>query len=342
MSRHITSVAVATAVLLALIIGLSAANQRKVPAGTGLESPIYSGELWCIPEDYLVYAPLEGIISEADFPMIFPTIDRNYQGGSKKVPRISIVKVLTLETSDGDKRKPYYLVDCNDKPILAVSGEYAELRGETNLWVFGHMFRYQGPDNKTYTMLNPVEINTEPVSDLVTLAEEVLVNDVGRIYFLKHFRSPILEKESFDDLEWKYIVSYKYKIKVGDYEKTIPVLIYFDEGRKPVSTTGIPLEDNRMPFKVDRDEAIRIAEGAGLRAEHGPFEAEIIYARNCEEENNQTRDFQGRYVWVVSVWLDDPDTSPSTLQIASIDVKTGKLYTVSKVTFVSIPTIGPD
>lgn len=338
MSRHITSISVTTAAILVLIIGLLAANQLGFPIKDSLKLPIYSGELWCISDDYLAYVSLEGTISEADFPMIFPTIKSTYQRGSEKVTWISVVKIYTLVTSNGDRGEPYYLVDCGHRPVYAVSREYDELRDEPNLWVFGHMFRYRGPDNETYTMLDPIEIHTEPVSDLVALAEEVLVEEVGRIYFLRHFSDPQLNKEFFDDLDWKYIVSYKYKIKIGDYEKTTSVYIYFDENREPISTEGIPLEGNRIPFSVNRDEAIKIAEGAGLRAEYGPFIAEIIYIGNWDWAENETPAFQGRYVWSVSVWLDDPDTSPSTRQTALIDVKTGRLYNVKRLTFVAIPT----
>ena len=321
MNRRINSIAIALAFFLILVIIYSATNQLKVPHEPSFNVPIYSGELWCIPDKYLVYVALEGALSEADFPMI----SRFYKSSNEKGTKIIFVKVLTLETSNGDKGASYYLVDCNDKPVFAVSGKYTELTGKPHLWVFGHLFRYRGPDNNTYTMLNPVEIHTKPVSNLVMEAEEVLVKEVGRTYFQKYFSSPLLCREFFDDLEWKYFVSYSYNIKVGDYRTTSQIYIYFNKDRKLISTKGVPLEDNRMPFDVTREEAFRIAVEAGLPSEPEPFEADIIYAENWGEDN-KTLEFLGRYVWSVSVWIDDPEANPRHYMAAVIDPDTGRVY----------------
>ena len=334
MIRRTTVVAVATAFFLLLIIVFTATNQLWVPDEPGKILPIYSGELWCVPDEYQAYVALEGVIGEASFPMIRSF----YKGVDEKETVISIEKVLILEPLSGEKGKPYYLVDINSKPVSAVTGEYSEFKGVPHLWVFGHKFIYAGPDEETYTMLFPVEIHTSQVTDLVKQAKTVLVNEVGASYFQKYFRWPLLYKETFEDYTWKYYVSHSYTLKVGDYKTTEPVYVYFDEVRQPISTVGVPLKGNRMPFKVTREEAIRLAVEAGLPLEPEPFEADIIYAGNWGEEN-ETLEFEGRYVWIVSVWIDEPEANPRYYMMAVIDPDTGKVYKTSRMGVASIGCI---
>ena len=125
MIRRTTVVAVATAFFLLLIIVFTATNQLWVPDEPGKILPIYSGELWCVPDEYQAYVALEGVIGEASFPMIRSF----YKGVDEKETVISIEKVLILEPLSGEKGKPYYLVDINSKPVSAVTGEYSEFKG---------------------------------------------------------------------------------------------------------------------------------------------------------------------------------------------------------------------
>ena len=334
MIRRTTIIALTTAFSLLLIIVFTAVNQPWVTEEPGKTLPVYSGELWCVPDEYQAYVALEGAIGEADFPMIRSF----YKGVDEKETVISIEKVLTLETIPGEKGKPYYLVDISSKPLSALTGEYSEFKGLPRLWVFGHKFIYAGPDEETYTMLYPVEIHTSQATDLVKQAKTVLVNEVGPSYFQKYFRWPLLYKETFEEYTWKYCVSYFYTIKVGDYGTTEPIYVYFDEAREPISTVGVPTRDNRMPFKVTREEAIRLAVEAGLPSEPEPFEAKIIYAGNWGEEN-ETIEFEERYVWIISVWIDEPEANPRYYMMAVIDPNTGKVYKTSRIGIASIGCI---
>ena len=76
---------------------------------------------------------------------------------------------------------------------------------------------------------------------------------------------------------------------------------------------------------VTREEAIRIAVEAGLPSEPEPFEADIIYAENWGEDN-KTLEFLGQYVWLVSVWIDEPKANPRYYMTAVIDPDTGRVY----------------
>lgn len=334
MIRRTTIIELATAFSLLLIIVFTAVNQPWIPEEPGKILPIYSGELWCVPDEYQAYVALEGVIGEADFPMIRSF----YKGVDEKETVISIEKVLTLESLSGEKGKPYYLVDISSKPVSTFAGEYSEFKGLPHLWVFGHKFIYAGLDEETYTMLYPVEIHTSQATDLVKQAKTVLVDEVGSSYFQRHFRWPLLYKETFEDYAWKYYVSYSYTLEVGDYKTTEPVYVYFDEAREPVSTVGIPPKGNRMPFKVTREEAIRLAMEAGLPSEPEPFEAKITYVENWGAEN-ETLEFEERYVWIVSVWIDEPETNPRHYMMAVIDPNTGKVYKTSRLGIASIGCI---
>ena len=99
----------------------------------------------------------------------------------------------------------YYLVEINSKPVSAISGVCSEFKDIPHILVFRHVFHYAGPYNKTYTMLYPVEVHTEPVTDLVKQAKTVLMNELGRSYFQKYFSKPRLYQESFENDTWKYL-----------------------------------------------------------------------------------------------------------------------------------------
>jgi len=124
-------------------------------------------------------------------------------------------------------------------------------------------------------------------------ARDLLIKAVGEEYVMKYFE---LEGVHFNDWEpddWLSSVKYYYKLRVGDYNVSREVYFHFSKMNEYVSSEGVPVWGNLMPFNVNKERAVEIALG-NVEREFVEMEAEIYYVKRLL---NGTR--IGRYLWSI-------------------------------------------
>jgi len=159
---------------------------------------------------------------------------------------------------------------------------------------------------------------------IIDKAKEYIISNVGEDYFNTYFH---LKDSMFIPESWRpennpnetYMVVFDYNISIGDYSATIIAEMHFDSEGNITRAYGIPTEGYLMPFKIDREEAIRIASKAGLPSGTVGYTAQITHM--IYQELNA-------YVWAVETWLTlpPPNSDPAKGMYAMIDVKSGKVY----------------
>jgi hypothetical protein len=161
-----------------------------------------------------------------------------------------------------------------------------------------------------------------PPPQIVEMAKEYVASKVGVEYFNTYFR---LEGGRFIPVSARgegnpnevYMVGFIYRISVGNYLANVTVGVFLDTEGRVTRTEGVPIKEYLMPFRIDREEAIRIAKEAGLPEGIKGYSAHISY------------DLEGAYMWDVTVWFSEPRTSlndhgPGRGRSVDIDVNSGE------------------
>ena len=124
-------------------------------------------------------------------------------------------------------------------------------------------------------------------------AERMLVEAVGRKYYEAWFTFSGVEYNLDTPSEWLSVVSYLYRVSVGDYSWFERVHFYFDRMNQFIRSAKMPSRGNLMPFSVSQGEAIEIAL-AEAPGEYDQIDADIEWGVVDSYGFNESR-----YVWLV-------------------------------------------
>jgi DNA-binding transcriptional ArsR family regulator len=150
-------------------------------------------------------------------------------------------------------------------------------------------------------------------------AERMLVEAVGRRYFMAWFTLIGVEYNLDSPSEWLTVVSYLYRFSVGDYHGFERVRFYFDKMNQFIRSSRVPPKGNLMPFNLSQGEAteIALAEAPG---EYEQIDADIDWGVVGRYGFNESR-----YVWLVELY--NPE---GPLKAVLVDPYSGEVLDVSR------------
>jgi len=125
-------------------------------------------------------------------------------------------------------------------------------------------------------------------------ARELLVEAVGEEYVTEYFEFEGVQFNDWEPEDWLSSVKYYYKIRVGNYTASREVYIRFSKMNEYLSSTGVPLKDNLMPFNVTKEQAVEIALSK-MEREFVETDAEIYYVKKLLNGTGI-----GRYLWRIN------------------------------------------
>jgi DNA-binding transcriptional ArsR family regulator len=155
-------------------------------------------------------------------------------------------------------------------------------------------------------------------------AERMLVEAVGRRYFEAWFTFIRVEYNLDSPSEWLSVVSYLYRISVGDYYGFERVRFYFDKMNQFIRSAKMPSRGNLMPFNVSQGEAIEIAL-AEVTREYYELDADIEWGVDDFYGFNESR-----YVWLVNFHHPEGPASGGGATGVLVDPYSGEILDVSR------------
>ena len=294
---------------------------------------VYNGSLWrgMIPVEYLSYRALEGTLHYDKVPTPRQFITRTDYFETR------IVNMTTYTLKTADTESVYYLVTNEHKPI--VDNRYLDLLNYSTVYVYGNFFNYLAPDGNIMKMIEPIEISTNPVLDLVDASKNIIIDVVGEDYYASYFSTPVLRKDEGDQTRM-YTVEYIYKCEAQRDQSIRTVSLTFNSDRELVDQRGVPDSRSLQPFKISQNEAINIARDNGFPAQGKPHVNSVTYTNPDEWRSLSDKitlayiDPQicaklvelSHYLWVVELVTPAQGSSPEVHTYAIIDVNTGEFY----------------
>lgn len=155
-------------------------------------------------------------------------------------------------------------------------------------------------------------------------AERILVEAVGRRYFETWFTFLRVEYNLDSPSEWISVVSYLYRISVGDYYGFERVRFYFDKMNQFIRSDKMPSRGNLMPFNVSRGEAIEIAL-AEVTKDYYELDADIEWGVDDFYGFNETI-----YVWFVNFHHPEGPASGGGATGVLVDPYSGEILDISR------------
>ncbi len=156
-------------------------------------------------------------------------------------------------------------------------------------------------------------------------AERMLVEAVGWRYFASWFTFSGVRYNLDTPSEWLSVVSYLYRLKVGDYHDYERVSFYFDKMNRFNRSLGVPSQGNLMPFNVSQGEAIEIALTEVTR-EYYELDADIKWGKAPFVHGFN----ESRYVWLVNFRHPEGPASGGGFTAVLVDLYSGEILDVSK------------
>jgi len=156
-------------------------------------------------------------------------------------------------------------------------------------------------------------------------AERILVEAVGRRYFETWFTFSGVRYNLDTPSEWLSVVSYLYRLSVGNYSGFERVCFYFDKMNRFNRSLGVPFQGNLMPFNVSQGEAIKIALTEVTR-EYYELDADIEWGKAPFMHVFN----ESKYVWFVNFHHPEGPTSGGGLTAVIVDLYSGEILDVSK------------
>jgi len=155
-------------------------------------------------------------------------------------------------------------------------------------------------------------------------AERMLVEAVGRKYFEAWFTFSGVRYNLDTPSEWLSVVSYLYRVSVGDYSGFERVRFFFDKMNRFNRSLGVPSQRNLMPFNVSQGEAIEIALTEVTR-EYYELAADIEWEVDYFYGFNESR-----YVWLVKFHHPERPASGGGVTGVLVDLYSGEILDVSR------------
>ena len=330
MTRVYKRAAIIVAISLIIVISYTL---RWKPEEQTTHEIVYNGSLWrgMIPVEYLSYKAIEGTLHYDKVP----TPRQFISGTDYFETRIVNMTTYTLKTADTES--VYYLVTNEHKPI--VDNRYLDLLDFSTVYVYGNFFNYLAPDGNIMKMIEPIEISSNPVLDLVDASKNIIIDIVGEDYYASYFSSPVLWKDEWDPTRM-YTVEYIYKCEAQRDQSIRSVSLTFNSDRRLFDQTGIPDSLSVQPFKINQNKAITIARENGFPAQGEPKVYIVTYTHPSEQgslsdsitltiidpQNCAKLVELSHYLWCVELVTAAQGSYPEVHTYAIIDVNTGEFY----------------
>jgi len=179
------------------------------------------------------------------------------------------------------------------------------------------------------TISLPPPLHNAPLlqgQDYIEIASDYVAGKVGEEYFKTHFQVNAIATGQ-PTKGYVYMVVFDYMIICDDLNATIPIDVFFGASNTIVRERGIPAKDNLMPFRINKTEALKIAEA---------YERDwVVYGVNVGIQ--YPADWAGaaayRYVWSVGYYLTPRDKSSGNIREFFIDPISGRLLATTIVSW---------
>jgi hypothetical protein len=153
-------------------------------------------------------------------------------------------------------------------------------------------------------------------------AERMLIEAVGQKYFVTWFTFSGVKYNLDSPSEWLSVVSYWYRLSVGNYSSYEMVSFYFDKMNQFIRSDKMPSQGNLMPFNISRGEAIKIAL-AEVTKEYYELDADIEWG--VVDVFNESR-----YVWLVEFHHPEGPASGGGYTGVLVDLYSGEILDISR------------
>lgn len=275
-------------------------------------------------QDLFKIQPLQrGVLGTSQFPMI-NFIDNVLT--SYHLVSLTIVKARTITVPAADGPRVYYLFSRAYNFDDYLKDDSLGRDGDS-VYFYGDVFNYLAQTGTRYLVMFPTGVSSTAIRDPVEVAKSVIVSRVGEDYFRRYFSDPSAGYDEWAGNE-THTVTFTYRISVRNYTISQPIYLYFDANWRLTSGAGlIPAEGNLQPFNVSEEQAKMIAVKAGIPSEPYGLDA---FIGNGGVVPGKPSEYQGKYVWYVSAWIDPPNSNPRRNLSAIIDPVTGRLYGVEQ------------
>jgi len=307
--------------------------QSTAPTAVELSGNTYSGPYefpWPFnyhPQKYYRYQPLQrGVLGTEKFPAL-----KLINGPSFSLVSLSTVQARTITVLGGSGPRVYSLTDDGfdfnaDKwTSLGRDGDY--------VYFYGVEENYLAANGALYHVMNPTEVSSEKMLDPVEVAEEIIASKLGEDYTRSYFSNPSVGyNEGGGDLT--HVVSFDYRIIVGNYSRLQPVSLDFDQNWKLSQSLNMPSVSNLQPFNVTESMARMIAVEAGVPK--GPYGLQSGIWILGSGMGVGASAYEDKYVWYVYSWIDPPSSILRRDTYAEIDPVSGVVYTVGQGEFLGI------
>ncbi|MBC8273774.1 MAG: hypothetical protein H8E40_02230 [Chloroflexi bacterium] len=181
----------------------------------------------------------------------------------------------------------------------------------------GKLSRFEQDVARAWLILPVIRGSTLPPPEVQ--ARELLVEAVGEEYVTEFFEFDGVQFNYWKPEDWLASVQYYYKIRVGDYTVSREVYIRFSKMNEYLSSTGVPVKDNLMPFNVTKEQAVEIAL-SNMEREFVETDAAIYCVKKLL---NGTR--IGRYLWCIDFYHNKKYSSSGSATRVIIDPITGQV-----------------
>ena len=182
---------------------------------------------------------------------------------------------------------------------------------------FGKLRRFEQDVARAWLIIPVIRGSTLPPPEVQ--ARELLVEAVGEEYVTEFFEFDGVQFNYWKPEDWLASVQYYYKIRVGDYTVSREVYIRFSKMNEYLSSTGVPVKDNLMPFNVTKEQAVEIAL-SNMEREFVETDAAIYCVKKLL---NGTR--IGRYLWCIDFYHNKKYSSSGSATRVIIDPITGQV-----------------
>jgi DNA-binding transcriptional ArsR family regulator len=205
------------------------------------------------------------------------------------------------------------LIELNNR-YLDLSGRYNTQTVEKN-YLQSALTASEASLSRMNSTLTTLEKNS------LVKASTMIIDRVGIDYFNTYFHGPTVTTNIYN-LPNVTKVNYLYRIELEGYVVDRNVTFYFHPTY--VMQYGLPVEGNLQPFKITKDEAIRLALEAGLPDNKYGLEASIW--RDGSTDILPLSPSADKYVWEITSWEDPTWARTRTFAFAQVDPITGEVY----------------
>lgn len=160
-------------------------------------------------------------------------------------------------------------------------------------------------------------------------SSKLLVETVGEAYFSRYFSYPRVEYNTWEPKDWLTRVTYSYFLRVGSYNETVEVYLYYSKLNVLIRTEGVPASDSLMPYNVTKERALEVAVS---RVSPGYGEVDVGF-HFISSSNSSLR--VGRYVWGFDFYRSPRGALSGSLTRVLMDPYSGEVVSIEDICWTS-------